>query len=99
MCLCAVFQDGRVICSSIPTYGEGKEAGNEAGYIVGMSSCYPRPGSVKINDGETLVLESNYSSTQKHTGVMGLFYILVAEELPKPRVSLRTPFAKSINQV
>jgi hypothetical protein len=99
MCLCAVLQDGRVICSSIPTYGEGKEAGNEAGYIVGMSSCYPRPGSVKINDGETLVLESNYSSTQKHTGVMGLFYILVAEELPKPMVSPRTPFAKSINQV
>ena len=22
----------------------------EAGYIVGMSSCYPQPGSVKIND-------------------------------------------------
>ncbi|XP_059458674.1 uncharacterized protein LOC132188270 [Corylus avellana] len=81
-------EDGRVICSSIPTYGKGKEAGNEAGYIVGMSTCYPRPGSIKINDGETLILESNYSSTQQHTGVMGLFYILVAEELPKPMVSL-----------
>ncbi|KAK3042461.1 hypothetical protein RJ639_000185 [Escallonia herrerae] len=72
-------EDGRVICSSIPTYGEGNKAGNEAGYIVGMSTCYPRPGSVKIYDGETLVLESNYSSAQRHTGVMGLFYILVAE--------------------
>ena len=39
------FQDGRVLCSSIPTYGQGKEAGNEAGYIVGMSTCYPQPGS------------------------------------------------------
>ena len=64
------FQDGRVLCSSIPTYGQGKEAGNEAGYIVGMSTCYPQPGSVKINVRETLILESNYSSAQRHTGVM-----------------------------
>ena len=77
------FQDGRVICSSIPIYGKGKEAGDEAGYIVGMSTCYPQPGSVKIFDGETLILESNYSSSQAHTGVMGLFYILVADQLPK----------------
>ncbi|KAJ7945205.1 Stress up-regulated Nod 19 [Quillaja saponaria] len=75
-------EDGRVICSSIPTYGEGKEAGNEAGYIVGMSTCYPRSGSVKINEGEILTLESNYSSTTSHTGVMGLFYLLIAERLP-----------------
>ncbi|KAK9089969.1 hypothetical protein Sjap_023146 [Stephania japonica] len=76
-------QDGRLVCSSIPIYGEGKEAGNEAGYIVGMSSCYPRPGTVKISNGETLYLESNYSSTRGHTGVMGLFYLLVAEQSPK----------------
>ena len=74
-----VFQDGRLLCSSMPTYGKGKEAGNEAGYIVGMSTCYPKPGTVKINDGETMIVESNYSSTQSHTGVMGLFYILVAD--------------------
>ncbi|KAK4270820.1 hypothetical protein QN277_019589 [Acacia crassicarpa] len=76
-------QDGRVICSSIPSYGSGSEAGNEEGYIVGMSTCYPRPGSVKIIDGETVTLESNYSrSSLTHTGVMGLFYLLVAEQLP-----------------
>ncbi|RXH77922.1 hypothetical protein DVH24_039893 [Malus domestica] len=75
--------DGRVLCSSIPIYGKGKEAGHEAGYIVGMSTCYPQPGSVKINDGETLTLVSNYSSAQTHTGVMDLFYILVADYLPK----------------
>ncbi|KAB1200266.1 hypothetical protein CJ030_MR0G007710 [Morella rubra] len=74
---------------------KGKKAGNEAGYIVGMSTCYPEPGSVKINNGEALILESNYS-TQKHTGVMGLFYILVAEESPKPRVSFRNPFARQL---
>jgi hypothetical protein len=83
-------EDGREICSSIPTYGEGKEAGNEAGYIVGMSTCYPKPGSVEISDGETLVLVSNYSREQRHTGVMGLFYILVADASPKPN-SLHVP--------
>ncbi|XP_038685154.1 uncharacterized protein LOC119985063 isoform X2 [Tripterygium wilfordii] len=72
---------GRVLCSSLPTYGKGKEAGNEAGYIVGMSTCYPKPGSVKIADGEKLVVESNYNSTQEHIGVMGLFYILVADRI------------------
>lgn len=79
-----VLQDGKAICASIPAYGNGTEAGNEAAYIVGMSTCYPQPGSVKIADGETLILESNYSSTQHHTGVMGLFYILVAEQVAKP---------------
>ncbi|XP_015888568.2 uncharacterized protein LOC107423512 [Ziziphus jujuba] len=75
-------QDGRTICSSLPIYGKGNEVGNEAGYVVGMSTCYPQPGSVKINDGETLILESIYNSTQSHAGVMGLFYILVADQLP-----------------
>lgn len=81
-------QDGRVICSSTPTYGEGTEAGNEAGYIVGMSTCYPQPGSVRISDGETLSLVSNYSSAQQHIGVMGLFYILVADPLRRSNPSL-----------
>lgn len=75
-------QDGNVICASIPIYGNGNEAGNEDGYIVGMSTCYPEPGSVKITAGENLTLESNYNSTNKHTGVMGLFYIYIAEQAP-----------------
>ncbi|KAM7276956.1 hypothetical protein ACFE04_018822 [Oxalis oulophora] len=83
-------EDGRVICASIPKYGEGNEAGNEEGYIVGMSTCYPKPGSMKIADGETLVLESNYSSSIYHSGVMGLFYLLVADQIPEPAISLRT---------
>ncbi|KAL3529037.1 hypothetical protein ACH5RR_008359 [Cinchona calisaya] len=72
-------EDGRVICSSVPIYGERKEPGNEAGYIVGMSTCYPQPDSLKILDGETLTVSSYYSSEQGHTRVMGLFYILVAD--------------------
>nr|GMC69078.1 uncharacterized protein LOC109169227 [Ipomoea batatas] len=74
-------EDGRTICSSFPIYGDGNEAGNESGYIVGMTTCYPQPGSVKIAEGEMLTVASNYSSTHSHTGVMGLFYILVAEPL------------------
>ncbi|GMN28504.1 hypothetical protein TIFTF001_041181 [Ficus carica] len=74
--------DGRVICSSTAIYGNGTEAGNEAGYIVGMSTCYPKPGSIKILAGERLVHESRYHNNKTHTGVMGLFYILVADKLP-----------------
>ncbi|GMI76655.1 hypothetical protein like AT5G61820 [Hibiscus trionum] len=77
-------EDGRVMCSWKPIYGQGQEVGNEAGYIVGISSCYPEPGTMKISKGETLVLESNYSSIRRHTGVMGMFSIYVADELPKP---------------
>ncbi|GAA0187541.1 hypothetical protein LIER_34829 [Lithospermum erythrorhizon] len=72
-------EDGREICSSIPIYGEGEEAGNEAGYVVGMSSCYPQPGSVKIAEGEMLTLFSNYSCTKGHPGVMGFVYLLIAD--------------------
>ncbi|KAL2319931.1 hypothetical protein Fmac_028900 [Flemingia macrophylla] len=55
-------QDGRILCTSTPKYGTGKEAGNEKGYVVGMSGCYPKPGSMKINDGEILTLESRYEN-------------------------------------
>lgn len=72
-------EDGREICSSRAIYGEGNDAGNEAGYIVGMTTCYPEPGSIKIAKDEVLTFESSYSSEKSHTGVMGLFYILVAE--------------------
>ncbi|KAJ6347750.1 hypothetical protein OIU76_004272 [Salix suchowensis] len=75
-------QDGNIICTSKPIYGNGNEAGNEDGYIVGMSTCYPEPGSVKITAGENLTLESNYNNTNKHTGVMGLFYIYIAKQAP-----------------
>ncbi|KAK8966649.1 hypothetical protein KSP40_PGU011249 [Platanthera guangdongensis] len=80
----AIFgEDGRPLCSSTPLYGNGEEPGNEAGYIVGMSTCYPKPGSVTIKDGELVTVVSNYNNAHMHTGVMGLFYILVAEPRPK----------------
>nr|GMD32479.1 Protein kinase UbiB [Ipomoea batatas] len=87
-------EDGRVLCNSFPIYGNGTEAGNEDGYLVGMSSCYPQPGSVKIAPMEKLTIISNYSSAQMHTGVMGYYYILVAEPLPKSN-----PFFHSLDVV
>ncbi|XP_045820184.1 uncharacterized protein LOC123913472 [Trifolium pratense] len=94
-------QDGRVICSSIPSYGNGNEAGNEVGYLVGMSTCYPKPGSVKIIDGEILTLESLYNNTKEHTGLMGFFYLLVAEQLPSQRFihSTRSSFFMDVDTI
>ncbi|KAK2437411.1 stress up-regulated Nod 19 protein [Trifolium repens] len=94
-------QDGRVICSSIPSYGNGNEAGNEVGYLIGMSTCYPKPGSVKIIDGEILTIESIYNNTKEHTGVMGLFYLYVAEQLPYQhfRHSIRSSFFMDVNNI
>ncbi|CAE6231309.1 unnamed protein product [Arabidopsis arenosa] len=80
-------ENGEGICTSMPKYGNGDEPGNEAGYIVGMSSCYPAD-PVKVSYGETLKLEFNYSNEVGHTGVMGLFYIFVAQQLPEPNNSL-----------
>ncbi|CAL1352447.1 unnamed protein product [Linum trigynum] len=79
-------QNGEVICKSVPIYGTGHEAGNEAGFVVGMSTCYPEPGSVKVTAGEKLILETNYSSSgaRGHFGVMGLFHIFIADQLPQP---------------
>ncbi|KAK7316764.1 hypothetical protein RJT34_00471 [Clitoria ternatea] len=74
-------QDGRILCTSTPTYGTGKKAGNEEGYVVAMSVCYPQPGSIKIHDGETLTLESRYKR-EFQTGAMGHFYIYLADQVP-----------------
>lgn len=70
-------EDGREICTSLPIYGNGTEVGNEAGYIVGMSTCYPELGSMKVSSGEKLRVHANYSRTTGHTGVMGLIYVIV----------------------
>nr|GMD33897.1 uncharacterized protein LOC109163058 [Ipomoea batatas] len=76
-------EDGRVLCNSLPIYGNGTEAGNEDGYIVGMSTCYPQPSSTKIASMEKLTIVSNYSNVQMHTGVMGHYFIFIAEPLPE----------------
>ncbi|KAK6153856.1 hypothetical protein DH2020_013495 [Rehmannia glutinosa] len=89
-------EGGRVICESNPNYGQGNEPGNEAGYVVGMSTCYPAPGSVKISAGEKLTLVSNYSNEQRHTGIMGLFYILLADSSPESNAALGAPVDQAV---
>ncbi|KAK2400083.1 hypothetical protein QL285_049814 [Trifolium repens] len=74
-------QDGRTLCTSTPRYGTGKEAGNEEGYVVGMSVCYPKLGSIRINDGETVTVESRYKN-EFLTGAMGHMYLYLADRLP-----------------
>ncbi|AES76963.1 stress up-regulated Nod 19 protein [Medicago truncatula] len=73
-------QDGRNLCTSTPTYGTGKESGNEKGYLVGMSVCYPKPGSIKIDDGETVTVESIYKN-EFLPAVMGDMHFYLADEL------------------
>ncbi|KAK2437923.1 hypothetical protein QL285_022756 [Trifolium repens] len=74
-------QDGRTLYTSKPTYGKGKEPGNEKGYVVGMSGSYPEFGSIKIKDGEIVTAETRYESGFR-TGAMGQMYIYLADRLP-----------------
>lgn len=53
-----------------------------------MSTCYPKPGSVKINNKEMLTLISKYDPSQTHIGVMGLFHIMVAQKLPNSIIQM-----------
>ncbi|XP_027907648.1 uncharacterized protein LOC114166968 [Vigna unguiculata] len=75
-------QDGRTLCTSTPKYGTGNEPGNEEGYLTGMSVCYPQPGSIKIEDGEVLTVESRYKN-EFRTGAMGHFYMYLADNIPQ----------------
>lgn len=77
-------EDGRLICQSSPIYGHGKAAGDEKGYVVGISHCNPSFGSNglgKIRKGEKLRYQVKYTKVAgPHTGVMGVLFIKIAEE-------------------
>ncbi|CAK9195384.1 unnamed protein product [Sphagnum troendelagicum] len=85
-------EDGRLLCHSPPIYGNGTEAGNEDGYVVGVVSCYPAPGSPasRIIQGERLHYQVKYSKVDgPHTGVMGLIAVQIVPDLPeKPNLLL-----------
>jgi hypothetical protein len=79
-------EDGRLLCHSPPIYGNGTEAGNEDGYVVGVVSCYPAPGSPasRIIQGERLHYQVKYSKVNgPHTGVMGLLRVQIVRDLPQ----------------
>jgi len=52
-----------------------------------MSVCYPKPGSIKIKDGEILTVESRYENKFR-TGAMGHFYIYLAEQIPNKDLNI-----------
>ncbi|XP_024640417.2 uncharacterized protein [Medicago truncatula] len=79
-------QDGRTLYTSKTKYGTGKKAGNEKGYLVGMSVFYPKLGSIKIKDGEIVSMESIYKN-EFHTGAMGHMYFYLADRLPHGKYS------------
>jgi len=69
---------GEVICKSMPAYGTGDEIGNEKGYINAMSTCqFDPPRRMRTTD--PILVTSSYDAREAHTGVMGLFYIAIAD--------------------
>eukprot|EP00270_Netrium_digitus_P010861 TRINITY_DN3391_c0_g1_i2.p1 TRINITY_DN3391_c0_g1~~TRINITY_DN3391_c0_g1_i2.p1 ORF type:complete len:422 (+),score=50.95 TRINITY_DN3391_c0_g1_i2:33-1298(+) len=73
-------ENDEAICDSIPTYGRGEGAGNEAGYVVGMGGCSAKPDDLenpvaKLTENQTLKLRSVYNRLGGHIGVMSLFIL------------------------
>jgi len=64
----------------VNTLGTGNEAGNKKDYLIGMSVCYPQPGSIKIQDRKLLTIESRYKN-KFGIGGMRYFYIYLADDL------------------
>ena len=67
-----------LLCTSQPRYGTGMptDIGNEAGYLVGMTSCDL---SHRMKNNALIRIVSRYDARQAHTGVMGLGLIFFAE--------------------
>jgi hypothetical protein len=71
------FGELRSLCSGIPKYGtETGVPGNEKGYLVGMTSChFDQETAVPIYNGDTLVVNAVYDSSESHDGVMAYFVL------------------------
>jgi len=66
---------GDVICRSTPIYGNGTEAGNEDGYLVGMNPCYFEGDDLIVAPANEKVKSVvRYNATEPHTGVMALWF-------------------------
>jgi hypothetical protein len=88
-------EDGRLLCETSPIYGQGNEAGNEKGYVVGIKGCYGNPGTpnaLKIVKGEKLKYIVRSSKVNgPHTGLMGLGGFFIDEKVDESELSvLRT---------
>lgn len=75
------FPEGkRPICTSTAQYGaalgnNASDAGNELGYLVGLSACDLSDAPVAIKAGDTLTLESVYTGAVPRNGLMGYFLL------------------------
>ena len=73
-----------ILCESVPTYGKSKYiAGDELGFVVGMSTCNFIEGNnnerlpdIIVEKDEILEIETIYDGHVTHTGLMGLFYFM-----------------------
>jgi len=67
-----------LICSSIPQYGTGHVAGNEATYVRAMTSCTFNPPR-RMRTSDVVRIVASYNSTEAHTGVMSLWYMAISD--------------------
>lgn len=75
-------KDGTLLCESLPIYGQGHSVGNESGYVVGITSCWPPADTgvpYYITKNEMLKFVVKYSMVDgPHTGLMGLINLKIA---------------------
>lgn len=86
---------GEMLCESRPVYGTmDGEIGNEKGYIVSMSTCsFDPPLRRRLSD--IIRIVSLYNSAEEHTGVMGLFYIALADASSEEAAVVKLPSAQA----
>jgi len=71
-------ESGELICHSEPTYGTGSAAGDELGYLTGMSSCTFDP-PLRMTRDAVVRTVARYNNTVPHHGVMALWLMEVAD--------------------
>ncbi len=74
---------GELLCHSEPTYGTGDAAGDELGYLVGMSDCIFDPPR-RMPRGTVVRTVARYNATEQHRGVMALWLMQVADPPKAP---------------
>jgi hypothetical protein len=73
---------GELICMSKPRYGNGTEAGNEKGFMVGVPPCVWGPPPLSpppvfgLHDKVRIV--SHYDATKGHHGVMAFWFMQIS---------------------
>jgi len=70
---------GELLCHTRPKYGNGADAGNEAGFVVGIPPCVWGPPPLapppRLRRRDLLRTVARYNSTEKHHGVMSLWIL------------------------